>query len=338
LKGGKELGLNLSTKQKTAILMISLPPEVSTQIMREFSKEERDEISAEIAKLTNVSNEIRAAVVEEFFDTHIQPSLSGGAIGGGMLGTNFASQLLEEGIKDTTEESKKALPPLEDKKNLGFLNQVEPRDIVQLLKSEHPQTIALVISFLDTTKASAVLAQLSPSLQAEVARRLAEINRVEPEVLAEIEKVLYERLDKLLNTGQARGVSDGKEVLVEILSKADKQVEERILSALTRKSPVLVKDLKSKLCDFDDLANITDEGLKEVIRLAETRDLVLALKGSSSQIVNRVFRCMPPESARALKEDIEALGPVDSLEIKAAQQEIRNILRGLVTLGKVRFQ
>lgn len=334
------MGLNLSAKQKTAILMVSLPPEVSAQIMREFSKEQTQDISAEIAKLPNVSPDVRAAVIEEFFGGGgPPPSMASPMLTNHMGNSSFAEQVLQESLGGDEVGGRGDMPSGGSKRPLGFLRQVDAKEIIGLMKKEHPQTIALVLSYLEPSQASSVLRQLSAGLQTEVARRLAEIQKVDPEVLAEIEGVLQNRLKFLLDGGGDYGETDGREVLINILSEADKTTEERILSGLTRKNPGLVRDLKRKLCDFDDLLNIGDEGLKEVVRLADIRDLVLALKGADKQLVNRIYRCMSPESARALKEDIEALpsGRVAEEEIRAAQQEIRNILRGLVSLGKVRL-
>jgi flagellar motor switch protein FliG len=332
------VGLNLSAKQKTAILMVSLPPEVSTQIMREFSQDQVQEISAEIAKLPNISSDVRNAVIEEFFSRSSAPSdmMATNLMGGGV--TNFADQVIQEGLGGPDIEGKD-LVSSSSKRHLGFLRQDEPEAIVSLLKREHPQSIALVLSYLEPKQASDVLRRLSASLQTEVARRLAEIQKVDTEVLAEIENLLQNRLKFLIDGGGDYGEADGREVLLNILSKADKSTEERILSGLTRKNPGLVRDLKRKLCDFDDLQHINDEGLREVIRLADTRDLILALKGADPQIVKRVYRCMAPEAAKALKEDMDALpsGRVDEEQVRAAQQEIRNILRNLVSLGKVRI-
>ena len=317
--------------------MVSLPPEVSAQIMREFSKEQTQDISAEIAKLPNVSPDVRAAVIEEFFGGGGPPPSMSSPMVTNPMGASFAEQVLQDGGLGE-DVGRGDMPIGTSKRPLGFLRQVDAKEIVGLLKKEHPQTIALVLSYLEPSQASSVLRQLSAGLQTEVARRLAEIQKVDPEILADIEGVLQNRLRFLLDGGGDYGETDGREVLINILSEADKTTEERILSGLTRKNPGLVRELKKKLCDFDDLLNISDEGLKEVIRLADIRDLVLALKGADKQLVNRIYRCMSPESARALKEDIEALpsGRVAEEEMRAAQQEIRNILRGLVSLGKVR--
>ena len=132
--------------------------------------------------------------------------------------------------------------------------------------------------------------------------------------------------------------SDGRETLLKILDTADKTTEERVLTGLTHKSPRLVSDLKTKLCDFEDLNSIDDASLQQVLRLTDFRDLVLALKGADRELSERVYRFLSPDVARALRDDVESLGQISWDEIKQAQQQIRNILRGLVTLGKIKFR
>ncbi len=220
---------------------------------------------------------------------------------------------------------------------LDFLRNVDPKQLLVLLRKEHPQTIALVLSHLHATQASSVISELSSQMQTEVARRLAEIGRISAEVIQEVEKVLENRLFSLME-GDDLGDSDGKEALVEILSQSDRSTEEKIITGLTKKSPHLASDIKNKLCDFEDLAAIDDNSLQQVLRLTDIRDLVLALKGSDKTLSDRIYNCMTPEVSKALRDDVDALGSVPWEEIKGAQQQIRNILRGLVTLGKVKFR
>ncbi len=181
-----------------------------------------------------------------------------------------------------------------------------------------------------------MLGELTPALQAEVARRLAEIGKINPEVLQEIEKVLESRLHSLLEGEFPE--SDGKEALLEILNQADRGTEDKIISGLTVKNPQLAGDLKAKLCDFEDLINIDDPSLQQVLRLTDLRDLCIALKGANKDLAERIYRCMPPEAARALRSDVERVDQPSWQEMKAAQQQIRNILRGLVALQKIKFR
>ncbi|MEW6281971.1 MAG: flagellar motor switch protein FliG [Candidatus Eremiobacterota bacterium] len=325
--------INLPPKQKAAILLMSLPPEVSAQLFKELGPEEVQAITLEISKLPQISPEVRAQVIEEFLQSTNMPGLREAAAAGGL-----GSPLMDTRPTATMHASPMSLTgPPGQKRPLGFLRRVDPRQLIILIRKEHPQTIALVLSYLEPNQASAVLSELSPSVQTEVARRLAELGKISPEILQEVERVLESRLQQALDEG-FQTHADGKEALLEILNQADRNTEEKILSGLTQKSPHLASDIKTKLCDFEDLNNIDDSSLQQVLRLTDFRDLVLALKGANKELAERIYRFLSPEVARALRDDVENLGQVPWEEIKAAQQQIRNILRGLVTLGKIKFK
>ncbi|MGE0489009.1 MAG: flagellar motor switch protein FliG [Vulcanimicrobiota bacterium] len=321
---------NLPPKQKAAILLMSLPPEVSAQLFRELGPEEVQAITLEISKLPQISPEIRAQVIEEF----LQSSGGGGSAPTAPAHAAFTQPMM----------GSKSMPPTMGgppgaaaNRPLGFLRKVDPRQLIHLIRKEHPQTIAVVLSYLDSNQASAVLGELTPTTQTEVAKRLAELGHVSSEVVSELEKILEGRLHKALEEG-FQSHSDGKETLLQILNQADRGTEASVLSGLTQKSPRLASDIKTKLCDFEDLNNIDDNSLQQVLRLTDFRDLVLALKGANKDLAERIYRFLSPEVAKALRDDVESLGQVPFDETKAAQQQIRNILRGLVTLGKIKFK
>ncbi|MDQ7822975.1 MAG: flagellar motor switch protein FliG [Candidatus Eremiobacteraeota bacterium] len=326
---------SLSAKQKAAILLVSLPPDVSAQIFKEFGPEEVQAISLEISKLPQISQDMRAKVIEEFLTTSDIPGLREQAAQMGSFPTQAvpAAATRRVGGGFTTRDTRGGAR----QRPLDFLRNVDPRQLLALVRKEHPQTIALVLSHLQASQASAVISELPSHMQTEVARRLAEIGRIAPEVIQEVEKVLESRLYSIVE-GEAFGDADGKEALVEILSQSDRSTEEKIITGLTKKSPHLASDIKNKLCDFEDLNNIDDNSLQQVLRLTDIRDLVLALKGANRELSERIYNCMTPEVSKALRDDVDSLGSVPWEEIKAAQQQIRNILRGLVTLGKVKFR
>lgn len=318
--------LNLTAKQKAAILLVSLPPEVSAQVFREFKPEEVQALSMEISKLPNISPEARAQVIEEFLQG---PEMAG--FTGGQQASGFStSQVIERNAPEPS-----AGTGVPRSKPLDFLKRVDPHQLIYILRKEHPQTVALVLSQLPTNQASAILSELPPQLQTDVARRVAEIGKISPEILSEVEKVLENKLYSIVE-GEYPQYS-GKEALVEILSQSDRSTEEKIIAGLTQRSPSLASDIKTKLAEFEDLANVDDSSLQQVLRLTDIRDLVLSLKGASIELATRIYECMTSEAARALKDDVEVLGVVPWDEVKAAQQQIRNILRGLVTLGKISF-
>ncbi len=314
---------------------MSLPPEVSAQLFKELGPEEVQAITLEISKLPQISPEVRAQVIEEFLQSTNVPGLREAAQAGGGLGT----ALMDSRPSATLSVGAMGMGSTAtgQKRPLGFLRRVDPRQLIHLIRKEHPQTIALVLSYLEPNQASAVLGELGPGIQTEVARRLAELGKISKEILDEVERVLETRLQQALDEG-FQTHADGKEALLEILNQADRNTEEKILSGLTQKSPHLASDIKTKLCDFEDLNNIDDSSLQQVLRLTDFRDLVLALKGANKELGERIYRFLSPEVARALRDDVESLGQVPWEEIKAAQQQIRNILRGLVTLGKIKFK
>lgn len=279
----------------------------------------------------NVPADVKQQVIDEFLQT-----TDGSALGGAIRGGTTVASGDPFGFPKPTPGPSSPSGSSGGRRPLDFLRRVDIQQLFKILRKEHPQTIALVLSHLDRGQASSLLAELSPNLQAEVARRVAETGRVVPEVLNEVEKVLEQRLFSIVEGDYSS--ADGKEVLFEILSKADRSTEDKIISGLTVKNPHLAGDLKTKLCDFEDLNNVDDFSLLQVLRLTDTRDLCHALKGANKDLAERIYRSMPPETARALRGDVEVLPQPSWEEIKAAQQQIRNILRGLVALGKIKFK
>jgi len=315
--------VNLSARQKAAILLVSLPPEVSAQIFREFGPEEVQAISMEISKLPPVSPEVRAMVVQEFLQSNESVGFRDIAM------SSLATPVFDKEAEGKKTDSSRSVP-------LDFLKKVDPKQLLAILRKEHPQTIALVLSYLPAGQASAILKEFSPTMQTEIAQRLAELEKISPEILEEIEKVLEDKLFAAVE-GEP-GIQDGREALVEILNQSDHSIENKIITGFNHKSPKLADEIKSKLCEFEDLNNIDDASLQQVLRLTDIRDLVLALKGADSRLGERIYGCMSPEVANAIREDVNMLGNVSWDEIKAAQQQIRNILRGLVTLKKITFR
>lgn len=324
---------NLSQRQKAAILLISLPPEVSAQVFREFGPEEVQAISMEISKLPQISPEVRAQVIEEFMHSSTMDVLKG-PLGGGGSGVNPAAALVGASPTNVATKSQ-TMSSSAGSKPMEFLRKVDPKQLLAIIRKEHPQTVALVLSHLQASQASAVLAELPPSTQTDVASRLAEMGKVTKEIIQEVERVLENRLFAVMEGDYQH--SEGREVLVDILSHADRTLEDGIMKGLTQKKPHLASDIKDKLCDFEDMNSIDDASLQQVLRLTDIRDLVLALRGANNELTERIYNAFSPEMAKALREEGEALGQVPWEEVKAAQQQIRNILRGLVTLGKVKF-
>lgn len=324
--------MQLTAKQKAAVLFMTLPPEMSAQLFNELGPEEVQAITLEITQLPAIAPEVRAAVIDEFLNS---PAAAGG--GGGIPGTPGPGG----SITFTTKAMGMPGPPVGPmgavNRPFGFLSRVEANTASQLIAREHPQTIAVVLSHLEAEQGSSILDNLSPGVQTEVAHRLAGLGPVPKEVLNELEKILDNKLQKAIDEGFDAGM-DGKDTLFKILSNAERGTEESVIFGLTQTSPHLASDIKNKLCDFEDLNSIDQSSLSQVLKLVDERDLVLALKGANKELAERVYRVYGPDKAASIRADVSSVTQVSWEDIRAAQQQIRNILRGLVSLGKIRFR
>lgn len=313
---------------------MTLPPEMSAQLFNELGPEEVQAITLEITQLPTIAPEVRASVINEFLNS----SSMGGGGGQGMVGGTMSFGGVAPGGRTTMNMPTMPMGPMGNiNRPFGFLGRVEATTASQLISREHPQTIAVVLSHLEAEQGSSILDNLSPSVQTEVAHRLASLGPVPKEVLRELEKVLENKLQKAIDEGFDSSM-DGKDALFKILSNADRGTEESVIFGLTQTSPHLASDIKTKLCDFEDLATIDQTSLSQVLKLVDDRDLVLALKGANKELTERVYRVYGPDKAASIRADVSAVTQVSWEDIRAAQQQIRNILRGLVSLGKIRFK
>lgn len=282
-------------------------------------------MSIELANLKNIPQEVKDAVLNEFLETSNILEM-------GQEGTvTFTSPFTQGASQDITSFEASSV-----KKPLDFLYKVDPAQLAALIKKEHPQTIAVILSQLRPAKASAILAEFPQSLQANVARRLADIGKVSPEILTELEKALEERLLDVIE-GRTT-IKEGKEALMDILNEADKHTEQKIISGIVKDAPTLAGDIGGKLYTYEDLENVDDESLRQILRLADIKDVAMAIKGSSLILAERIYRILPLDTAKSLRSDTISLNrDVSQDKIIAAKQQLRNILRGLVALGKIRF-
>ena len=310
---------------------MSLPPEMSAQLFSELGPEEVQAITLEITQLPTIAPDVRATVIDEFLNSPQSKADPTTNLAG--RPTGFPGPGIGGGGGVTMPMG----PAGSINRPFGFLSRVEANTSSQLISREHPQTIAVVLSYLDTEQASSILDNLTPSVQTEVAHRLAGLGQVPKKVLSELEKVLQNKLQTAIDEGFESNF-DGKDRLFKILNKADRGTEESVIFGLTQTSPHLASDIKTKLCDFEDLNSIDQASLSQVLRLVDDKDLILALKGANKELAERVYRVYGPDKAATIRGDVESVAQVSWEDIRAAQQQIRNILRGLVSLGKIRFK
>ena len=319
--------LSLSKVQKAAILMVSIGEQASAEIMKRLSEDEVKILSKAIARLETVPADQAQAVMEEFYQTARATS------GAGRGGFEFATKVLtyafgSEGAKRIADELPKTNQ--QSSRRLESLQKADPDQLGRFIAGEHPQTIALILAHLMPAQASALLASLPEDLRADVAVRLAELDRVAPEVVHKISIVVSE---KLSSVGEMKTECyGGPRAVAEILNRMDAAASEMILEGIQDRQP-LVDAIRHYMFVFDDLLLIDARAMKEVVARIDRKLLTMALKGTSDEMKKHFLQCMSGRAADMLREDMEALGPVRIKDVEAAQQEILAAVRVMESEG-----
>ncbi|MEN3202618.1 MAG: flagellar motor switch protein FliG [Atribacterota bacterium] len=319
---------HLTGRQKAAILLVSLGPDLAAQILKRLTDEEIEDLTLEIATLEKVPPEIRDEVINEFYHMALaQHYISQGGI-------EYARQLLEKALgPHKAQEIISRLSATLEVTPFEALRRADPLQILNFIQGEHPQTIALILSYLKPEQSAAILGNLPESIRGEVAMRIALMDRTSPEVVREIEAVLERKISTFLTQDFTR--VGGKKKLIEILNKSDRGTEKSILEALEEKDPTLAEEIKSEMFVFEDIVLLDDRAIQLVLRQVDTKDLALALKGASQEVQEKIFRNMSQRAAQMLKEDMEYMGPVRARLVNEAQQKIVNVIRRLEEAGEI---
>ncbi len=318
----------LSGKQKAANFFIFLGPEKSAQIFKHLNEEEIEQITLEIANVRQVP----ADKVDDIFREFYEMALASQFIGQGGIG--YAKEVLERayGEEKTIEIIGRISASLQVRP-FDFMRKTEPTQLLNFIQSEHPQTIALILAYLEPEKSSSILSALPPDQQAEVAKRIAIMDTTSPEVIKQVERVLERKLSSI--APQELTAAGGIKSVVEIINRVDRGTEKTIMEAMEVQDPELAEEIKKLMFVFEDIVIIDDRSVQRVLREVESQDLALALKGSSDEVTQKIFSNMSTRASDMLKEDIEFMGPVRLRDVEEAQQRIVNIIRRLEETGEI---
>jgi len=322
----KEEGLR-GTK-KAAIFLVTIDDDLSAKLFKLMSEAEVQEMTLEIAALGKVEPETQRAVIEEFYQYMLAKQyLATGGI-------DYAKQLLKKAFgEEKAAEILAKIPEFLQVTPFEFIKKTDPEQIVNYLINEHPQTIALVLSFMQPKQAAMVISAFPPDLQLKVAMRIALINRTPPDVIRDVEAALEKKLSSVL-TMEYSAVG-GIDSLVEILNNVDRATSKAILEGLEEANPELAEEVKKKMFVFEDILLLDDRSIQRVLREVETKDLALALKSTTDEVKEKIFKNMSKRAAAMLKEDMEYMGPVRLKDVEDAQQKIVNIIRMLEEAGEI---
>lgn len=314
--------------QKAAILLITLGPERSADIFKHLKEEEIEELTLEIANTRSVSPQVKEDILNEFYQVCLaQQYIAEGGIG-------YAKELLDKALgQEKAQEVISKLTASLQVRPFEFVRKTDPSQLLNFIQDEHPQTIAMILSYLTAAQAAMVLGALPPEKQADVAKRIAMMDRTSPDVIKEVERVLERRLSSLVN--QDYTIVGGVDAIVNILNTVDRSTEKHIMESLEIEEPELADEIRKKMFVFEDILLLDDRAIQRVLRDVENSDLGIALKGANEDVQNAIFNNLSKRLAAMIKEDMEFMGPVRMKDVEEAQQKIVSVIRKLEDAGEI---
>lgn len=320
--------VELTGKQKAAILLIALGPDLAAQIFKHLRDDEIEKLTLEIANVRKIPQDVKERVLTEFHQMCVAKEY----IASG--GLDYAQEILEKALG--TEKAKDIISRLTASLQIrpfDFARKTDPGQLLNFIQNEHPQTIALIMAYLQPEQAAAVLSALPPDRQVDVAKRIAIMDRTSPDVIKDVERVLERKLSSLVT--QDFNSAGGIGSIVDILNRSDRATERTIVENLEVQDPELAEEIKKRMFVFEDIVSLDDRSLQMVLREIDSKDLALALKAASAEVSGKVYKNMSKRAAEMLREEIEYMGPVRIRDVEEAQQKIVNVIRRLEEAGEI---
>ena len=314
--------------QKAAILLIALGPERSADIFKHLKEDEIEELTLEIANTRSVSPQVKEDVLNEFYQICLaQQYIAEGGIG-------YAKELLDKALgEDRAKEVITKLTASLQVRPFEFVRKTDPSQLLNFIQDEHPQTIAMILSYLTSAQAALVIGALPPEKQADVAKRIAMMDRTSPDVIKEVERVLEKKLSSLVN--QDYTIVGGVDAIVNILNTVDRTTEKHIMESLEIEEPELADEIRKKMFVFEDILLLNDRAIQRVLRDVDNADLGVALKAANEEVQNVIFKNLSKRLAAMIKEDMEFMGPVRMKDVEEAQQKVVSVIRKLEDSGEI---
>ena len=326
-KKGKDIN-TLTGKQKAAIFLVSLGGEISAKVMERLREDEVEKIVFEIARTETVEPELKDAVLQEFQDLMAaQNFITTGGI-------DYAREVLEKtfGSQKAIEIINRLTSSLQVRP-FDFIRRTDPAHLLNFIQQEHPQTIALILAYLEPPKASVILQNLPDEIQSDVARRIATMDRTSPDGLREVERVLEKKLSTI--SSEDYTAAGGVDSIVEILNLVDRSSEKTIIESLEDEDPDLAEEIKKKMFVFEDIVMLDDRSIGKVLREVNTDEMAKALKQVDAEVQDKIFRNMSKRAGSMLREEMEFMGPIRVKDVEEAQQKIVSIIRHLEDKGEI---
>ncbi len=318
-------------KEKAAILLISLGPEVGANVLKQLRENEIEALTMQVFTTQQVKEDARKSVLNDCYNM----ALAHGYLTSG--GAQYAEEMLSKAVgnEKATEIMARLLSSVRPK-HFDFLKDTDPYQLVNFIQDEQPQAIALILSHIPPVDAAKILGILQPEQRAEVAMRIAMMERTPPEVIEGVESVLRRRVGTLLQSDYS--TAGGVEHLASLLGNVDRTTERVILEHLDKNAPELATEVRKLTFTFDNLIQLDDPSLQRVLREVDARDLAMALRGIADELKEKIFKNLSSRAAEMLKEDINVSGPARMRQVEEAQQRIVGIVRKLEESGDLVIQ
>ncbi len=318
----------MTGRQKAALLLISLGPELSAQVFKHLDEEEMEKLTLEISSVKKVESDVKDQVIEEFHNIALaQDYISQGGIG-------YAKTVLEKALgKDHAQTIINRLTSSLQVRPFDFARRADPAQVLNFIQNEHPQTIALILSYLEPEQAGMILSSLSQDVQADIAKRIATMESTSPEVISEIESVLERKLSSTVT--QDFTETGGVDAVVEVLNGVDRSTEKTILDTLEIQDPELAEEIRKRMFVFEDIVTLDNRSIQRIIRDLENEDLILSMKVSSEEVKEILFQNMSSRMAESFKDEMEIMGPVRLKDVEEAQSRIVSTIRRLEDAGEI---
>lgn len=314
--------------EKAAMLLITVGPENAANVFEYLNEEEIEELTMEIANITSVSPQMKEKITQEFYEICVaQEYITEGGI-------QFAQNTLKKALgEDKANELINKLTMSLQVKPFEFARRADTSQILNFIQDEHPQTIALILSYLNSSQSALILSALPKEIQSEVVRRIALMDRTSPEIIREIEKVLEGKVTTM--TSQDFASVGGVDSVVEMLGSVDRSTEKNILEKLEIEDVELAEEIKNKMFVFEDIISLDNKSIQKVLREVDNGKLAVALKGANDEVKKVLLSNVSKRLATMIEEDMEFMGPVKLRDVEDAQQEIVGVVRRLEEAGTI---
>lgn len=317
-----------TNRQKAAMLLIALGPEKSSKIFKFLKEEDIEQLTLEIASIKAVSPKAKEEVLQEFYEMCLaQEYIAEGGIG-------YARQLLEQALgSDKAVEVINKLTVSLQVRPFEFARKTEASQLVNFIQNEHPQTIALILSYLKPSQSAEIIRALPSEMQADTARRIALMDRASPEVISQIEREFEKRLSTLVSEDYTS--IGGIDSIVEIINQVDRTTEKNIMENLEIEDPELAEVIKKRMFVFEDITTLDNKSIQRVLREVDNHQLAVALKGAGEGVKEVIMANVSKRLGAMIEEDLEYMGPKRVKEVEDAQQKIVNVIRRLEDAGEI---